>query len=168
MITMKNTNEDLVLTPSKNLGGRPPKHTEWLTEEGLAKITAWAEKGLIGKQLSHNMGINHSTLFDWQKRFPQLSEAIKNGRRVKDYEVENSMLQRATGYQYEEDVYERNDDGELVITKRIVKSQAPDVAAQIFWLKNRQSDIWKDKVEVKSEHSGTIKVELGEMTKWSN
>lgn len=165
---MKNTNEDLVLTPSKNPVGRPTKRDEWLTTEGLAQITAWAEKGLIGKQLSHNMGIGHTTLMEWQRDYPQLALAIKTGRKVKDFEVENSMLQRATGYQYEEDVYERNDEGELVIVKRIVKSQAPDVAAQIFWLKNRQPTEWRDKIEVNTEHSGTIKVELGEMTKWSN
>lgn len=165
---MKNTNEDLVLTPKTKSVGRPPKYTEWLTEEGLAQITKWAEMGLIGKQLSHNMGISHSTFYEWQNQFTELSDAIKKGRLVKDYEVENSLLQRATGYQYEEDVYEQMPNGEMALVKRVLKSQAPDVTAQIFWLKNRQPTEWRDKIEVKSEQSGTIKVELGEMTKWSN
>lgn len=152
---------------SKHPGGRPPKYTEWITEEGLAQITKWAEMGLIGKQISHNMGISHATLCEWQNKFPELLEAIKTGRRVKDFEVENSLLQRATGYQYEEEVYERNQEGELICVKKVLKSQAPDVAAQIFWLKNRQPELWRDKVEVQNEHSGTIKVEMGDMEKWS-
>lgn len=155
------------IEPIKNKVGRPPKYEEWITEEGLARITAWAEKGLIGKQISHNMGINHATLCEWQNKFPELGEAIKMGRRVKDFEVENSLLQRATGYQYEEEVSELNEYGELIVVKKVLKSQAPDVAAQIFWLKNRQPELWRDKVEVKNEHSGTITVELGDMEKWS-
>jgi hypothetical protein len=52
--------------------------------------------------------------------------------------------------------------------KRVIKSQAPDVTAQIFWLKNRQPKEWRDKVEVHNEHAGTIKIDMGEMEKWSN
>ncbi len=156
------------LVPAKNKIGRPSKSAEWITEEGLNQVTKWAEKGLIGKQISHNMGISHKTLCEWQNLFPQLSEAIKVGRRVKDFEVENSLLQRATGYQYEEEISELNDDGELIVVKKVLKSQAPDVTAQIFWLKNRQPELWRDKVEIQNEHSGTIKVEMGDMEKWSN
>ena len=159
--------KDLVPAAKKKTG-RPAKYTEWLTPEGLAQITKWAENGLIGKQISHNMGIGHTTLMDWQREYPQLSLAIKNGRAVKDLEVENSLLQRATGYQYEEDVYEPNEDGELMVVKRVIKSQAPDVTAQIFWLKNRNPKEWRDKVEVLNEHAGTIKIDMGEMEKWSN
>jgi hypothetical protein len=157
------------LTPvTKKKIGRPPRHEEWITEDGLAKITNWAENGALGKQISHNMGISHTTLCDWQNRFPELAEAIKNGRKVKDLEVENSLLQRATGYQYEEDVYEPDEEGNLKVVKRVIKSQAPDVTAQIFWLKNRNPKEWRDKVEVHNEHAGTIKIDMGEMEKWSN
>lgn len=159
----------LIPTVTKNKVGRPSKHDEWITPEGLAKVTNWAENGLIGKQISHNMGISHATLCEWQNRFPELLDAIKKGRRVKDFEVENSLLQRATGYQYEEDVYELNEQtGELEVVKRVLKSQAPDVTAQIFWLKNRNPSEWRDKVEIQNEHSGTIKIDMGEMEKWSN
>lgn len=164
---MKDTNEDLVLVPARKVG-RPSKIDEWLTDDGLNQITKWAENGLIGRQISHNMGIGYGTLMEWQRQYPQIQTAIKNGRVVKDFEVENSLLQRATGYQYEEDTYEQNENGELVVVKKVLKSQAPDVAAQIFWLKNRNPKEWRDKVEVQNEHSGTIKVELGDMDKWSN
>lgn len=148
--------------------GRPSKRDEWLTEEGLNQITRWAENGLIGKQISQNMGIGYGTLMDWQRDYPQISTAIKEGRKVKDFEVENSLLQRATGYQYEEDVYEPDEHGNLQVVKRVIKSQAPDVTAQIFWLKNRNPKEWRDKVEVHNEHAGTIKIDMGEMEKWSN
>ena len=72
------------------------------------------------------------------------------------------------GYQYEEEFWGKNHDGEMVVVKKVLKSQAPDVTAQIFWLKNRNPKEWRDKVEIQNEHSGTIKVELGDLYKWSN
>lgn len=39
-----------------------------------------------------------------------------------------------------------------VLEKKVVKEVQPDVTAQIFWLKNRRPDKWRDKRDV--EHSG--------------
>ncbi|MEK3953242.1 hypothetical protein [Psychrobacillus sp. FSL K6-1464] len=95
--------------------------------------------------------------------FPKFADAIKKGKKVIDDEVESSLLKRALGYQYEEESWGKNQLGEMVIVKRIVKLHAPDVTAQIFWLKNRNPREWRDKVEIKNEHEGTIKVVMGEM-----
>ncbi|MCL2766764.1 MAG: hypothetical protein FWD21_03685 [Peptococcaceae bacterium] len=53
-------------------------------------------------------------------------------------------MKRALGYEYEE-IKEEYENGEL--TKRIVttKQIAPDVAAIIYWLKNRMPNKWRDK-----------------------
>ena len=68
---------DVLKKEEKKKVGRKPLYTEWLTEEGLALVNKWAEDGLIGKQIAHNIGINHTTLYDWMNKFPELSEAIK-------------------------------------------------------------------------------------------
>ena len=39
---------------------------------------------------------------------------------------------------------------------------AGDTTAQIFWLKNRKPDVWRDKTAV--EHSGEIKTEVQTLT----
>lgn len=44
--------------------------------------------------------------------------------------------------------------GELVVTKEVVKEVVPDVTAQIFWLKNRKPETWRDKHEF--EHGGDL------------
>lgn len=156
---------ELVVLPNKV--GRKPKSDYWLTEEGLERVNQWAEKGLSLKQISHNMGIAYGTLFEWQREFPQLNDVIKKGQMVVTEEVENAMFMAATGYEYEEETSELMDNGELKVVKKVKKSQAPNVTAQIFWLKNKNPQEWKDRVEVKSEHEGKIIVELGEMDKWS-
>ena len=114
------------------------------------------------------MGINVATLYEWQERFPEFADAIKKGKRVIDEQVANSLLKRAMGYQYEEETWGKNQEGQMVLIKRIVKLQARDVTAQIFWLKNREPKRWRERVEIKNEHEGTIKVEMGDLEKWSN
>ena len=53
---------------------------------------------------------------------------------------------RALGYEYEE-VKEKFEGG--VLTERTVtkKEVVADTTAQIFWLKNRKPDTWRDKPE---------------------
>ncbi|ALC88136.1 hypothetical protein AM499_07795 [Bacillus sp. FJAT-22090] len=148
--------------------GRKPFYTNWLTEVGLAQVKGWAEDGLINKQIAHKMGINVATLYEWQDRFPEFADALKKGKKVIDEQVENSLLKRAIGYRYEEETWGKGNDGEMAIVKRVMKSQAPDVTAQIFWLKNRQPERWRERVELKNEHKGIIKVEMGDLVKWSN
>ena len=43
---------------------------------------------------------------------------------------------------------------EFVTTKRVLKYVKPDTTAQIFWLKNRRPDVWRDKQHI--EHSGGV------------
>lgn len=122
------------------------KYQEWLTPDGLLKIEGWARDGLIDEQIAQNIGIRAATLYEWKKRFPEISEALKRGKEVIDRQVENALLKRALGYEYEE-VKEKFEDG--VLTERTVtkKEVVADTTAQIFWLKNRKPDTWRDKPE---------------------
>lgn len=122
------------------------KYEYWLTPEGLVLLEGWARDGLTDEQIAHNMGIASSTLYDWKKRHPEILEPLKRGKEVVDRQVENALLKRALGYEYEE-VKEKFEDGD--ITERTVtkKEVVPDVTAQIFWLKNRKPGDWRDKRE---------------------
>lgn len=139
--------------------GSHGKYGAWIAPEGLLKIQGWARDGLSDKQIAHNIGITQTTLYEWQKRFPELSEALKKGKEVVDREVENALLKRAMGYEYTEvtqEPVENKDTGEvrMQVTKRVTKQIAPDVTAQIFWLKNRKPDEFRDKRDV--ELSGSV------------
>ena len=89
------------------------------------------------------MGIAPSTLYEWKKKSKEFSESLKKGKEVVDFEVENALLKRALGYEYEEETYENG-----ILTKKVKKQVPPDTTAQIFWLKNRQVKKWRDKVEI--------------------
>jgi predicted DNA-binding protein YlxM (UPF0122 family) len=129
------------------------KYQEWLTQENLTLLEGWARDGLTDEQIAHNMGIRRQTLYDWKKKYPDISDALKRGKEVVDRQVENSLLKRALGYEYEE-VTKELINGTMLITKKVKKYQPPDTTAAIFWLKNRRPDKWRDKRDV--EHSGKV------------
>ena len=128
------------------------KSEYWLTPEGLLKLEAWARDGLIDEQIAKNMGITPSTLYEWKKNYSEISESLKKGKEVVDIQVENALLKRALGYSYKEIKEEKTVDGKrvTVTTKEVV----PDTTAQIFWLKNRRPERWRDKQDI--EHSGQM------------
>lgn len=168
------------------------KYEYWLTPEGLLKLEAWARDGLTDEQIAEQARINPATLYEWKKKYPEISEALKRGKEIVDIQVENALLKRALGYTYNEDKYisvpmelaeytEKLDqymnmykfehpeatDSELmlvrerfpktkeVLAERKVKEVVPDTTAQIFWLKNRRPDRWRDKQDM--ELSGEVK-----------
>ena len=64
-----------------------------------------------------------------------------------DIQVENAMCKRALGYEYEEvkTIIEQTADGSRKTKVEKTKKQvAPDVGAQIFWLKNRRRQLWME------------------------
>lgn len=124
------------------------KYQEWIEEDNLIKLEAWARNGLTDEQLANNMGINVATLYTWKKKYDEINEALKRGKEVVDIEVENSLLKAAKGYFVDEEkTYISEVNGVVTKRKEITKKYiAPNTTAQIFWLKNRKPIEWRDKV----------------------
>ena len=123
------------------------KYNEWLTNEGLIKIEGWARDGLTDEKIADKIGIKRQTLYDWKKKYSVFSDTLKRGKEIIDRQVENSLLKRALGYEYDEVTTTTFPDGKEE-TKRVTKHVLPDTTAQIFWLKNRKPDEWRDKKDV--------------------
>ena len=96
---------------------------EWLEKDNLILLEGWARTGLTDEQIAHNMGIACSTYYEWKKKSPEISEALKKNKDIVDFEVENALLKSAL-------------EG--------------NTTAQIFWLKNRKKSEWREKVEVQA------------------
>ena len=93
------------------------KYKEWLSEENLALLEGWARDGLTDEQIAHNVGITAKTLYEWKNKHRAICDALKKGKEVVDYQVENALLNKALN---------------------------GDTTAQIFWLKNRRPDKWRE------------------------
>lgn len=140
------------------------KYQDWLTPEGLLKLEGWARDGLTEKQIAHNIGISEQTLNVWKNKYTSLSESLKKGKEVVDRQVENALLKRALGYSYIETTKELVGT-KMVVTKEVVKEVQPDTTAQIFWLKNRRPDIWRDRKDLEAKVDMNQNDPFKEMTK---
>lgn len=143
------------------------KYQEWLEPDGLLKLEAWARDGLTDEQIAGKIGIRRETLYDWKKKYPNISNALKRGKEVTDIEVENALLNNAKGFTYIEQVVSTKkevlyENGKKIkeisepVVVEIEKFKQPETTAQIFWLKNRKPEQWKDKQDV--EHSGALDI----------
>lgn len=123
--------------------GRPSKVNEWRTSDGLLKIKGMARDGLTREEIAKKIGIHRDTLNEWCKKFPDFSDALKEGSEIVDTEVEDALLKRALGYDYIETTIEETASGRR---KKVYKRHMPpDTTAAIFWLKNRKPDSWRFK-----------------------
>lgn len=95
---------------------------KWEETENLILLEGWARDGLSMEQIAKNMGISKPTLYTWQEQSSDIFNALKKGKEVSDYMVENALFASAI---------------------------SGNVVAQIFWLKNRKSEAWQDKIEQK-------------------
>lgn len=132
---------------------------DWLTKENLMRIQGWARDGLSNEQIAYNMNVGIRTLYKWQKQNMQFKQALKVGKDTADRQVENALFKSALGYEYKEEVV--TNDGRVVT---VTKHQKANTTAQIFWLKNRKPEQWRDKREL--SHDGEInnQINLQNMT----
>lgn len=138
----------------KNKGGRPTL----FKKEYIELVYLLCRKGFTDKELADALKIAESTLNLWKQEHPEFMESIKKGKdEFNTNGVENALLKRAMGYDFEETHTEiqQGSRGTKQVVKKVKKHIAPDVLAQIFWLKNRDPNRWKDKQEI--EHSGEVK-----------
>ena len=121
------------------------KIDEWLEPDKLILLEGWARDGLTNEQIANNIGINVKTLYDWKNKQSNICNSLKKGREVADYEVENALFKRAVGYTIQ--VNEQKIDKDGCIHDLVKDIHIPgDTTAQIYWLKNRKPDKWRDKI----------------------
>lgn len=138
--------------------GARGKYHKWLTKEGLTLIEGWAKTGLSDEQIAANIGITTTTFYDWKKKYADFSEALKKGKEVSDFEVENALFKSAIGYEYEErkEVQEVV-DGVMRKKVEITRKQVPpNATSAIFWLKNRKPVEWRDVKQIDGETNMTV------------
>jgi len=93
------------------------KKADILTPENILRVQGWARDGLTLEEIAQNLDIALSTLCKWKNEEKELSEALKIGRDVADRVIENALYKAAA-------------EG--------------NITAQIFWLKNRKPQQWRD------------------------
>ena len=131
---------------SKDLGGRPSEFRKGFIERAYQ----YALLGATDRQMAEFFGVTEQTLNNWKRRHPRFFESIKKGKFEADAVIAQSLYHRAKGYEHP-DVQINVSQGQVIKTA-LVKYYPPDTTAGIFWLKNRQPELWRDKASL--EHTG--------------
>lgn len=116
---------------------RISKYEEWKKnnelKEKLFLISGWSRNGLTQQQIADNLNLSIDTLIEYKKKYAEFSEALKHGKEIADLQIENALYKAA---------------------------KEGNITAQIFWLKNRKPNDWRDKHEIKHEGEIEIKVTI--------
>lgn len=139
-------------------GGRPTKYKKEFSEQAkkLCRL------GATDKAIADFFEIAESTLNKWKKDHPEFMESLKEGKLLADAEVADKLYHRAIGYSHQE-VKLAQQEGQFTDEKIVTKHYAPDPTAAIFWLKNRQPELWRDKPNESSDDDspiGKIQIEV--------
>lgn len=126
--------------------GRPSKYKEEYAEQAYN----YCLLGAIDEQLASFFDVSVTTINTWKETYPDFLASIKKGKEQADLEVTQSLKKRASGMKLKKQAVK---EGGIV---ELEDEIPPDTAAMIFWLKNRQPKIWRDKQE--TEHSGRVEV----------
>lgn len=118
----------------------------------MVKIHFSAPKGMTDDQLYKFLNIGRTTYYDLKASNPDFSDVIKEYRDISVIEVLNSFKKIATGFNFTEktkELQKNKETGkyELVVTKEVDKYIAPNAQAGMFYLKNRDPERFKDKID---------------------
>lgn len=143
-------------------------------EPHLEKIKEWAEGGMTKAEIAKRLDVANSTFRKFcalgeqgDERYTALSEALTRACAVADTAVENALFRSATGYKeqvlkhYKVKVVDYDPVTGKRVSEREELREAYDevafpanVAAQQFWLTNRQPDRWQYKPEAAATDTG--------------
>lgn len=107
--------------------------------------------GATGDELARFFDVSPRTVDEWTSVHPEFSRSRTRAREEADKHVEARLYRRAMGYSHPA-VKVLQYEGQPVIVP-YTEHYPPDPKAIEFWLKNRQPDRWREKVEI--EHGAT-------------
>ena len=134
---------------SEESARRPVGRPTIYRDEYVDQARRLALLGLTNDEMAKFFGIGTATFDRWMAAHDVFRCAVNESKFIADGDVAQSLYKRAVGYSHP-DVHISNFQGEITVTDT-VKHYPPDTGAGVFWLKNRQPRLWRDKVEIKEE-----------------
>lgn len=129
----------------KGKAGKPSKWPQ--VEARLEEVRQWAKAGATNREIAAALGIGERTFYDLSGQYPQLPQAVQEGRMAGAAEVKTALLKLAVGFEATdtETKAEPGEDGKMrpVSTKIMKRQVPPDMRAIEAYLRNA-ADEWSD------------------------
>ena len=131
----------------RGMAGRPTDYREAYAE-GARKL---ANLGATDAEIADFFDVDVRTIYRWKNTHDEFCQALKAGKDQADERVERSLYHKAVGYEQKAVKIFMPAGATDPVYAEYVEKLAPDTTAAIFWLKNRRSQEWRDKIT----HEGT-------------
>lgn len=124
--------------------GRPSSYKP----EYAKKAVELAVSGLTDAEMAEEFGVSRVTFWQWKCKHKEFAIALKAAKGEPDDRVEASLYKRAIGFEHEAVKVFMPAGADKPVYAPYREYVLPDVTAQIFWLKNRRKETWRDKSEL--------------------
>jgi hypothetical protein len=129
---------------------RPTKYKQEYNEQAFKLCLL----GATDKSLADFFGVEEKTVNNWKEEHPEFLQSLKAGKEEADAKVAQKLYHRALGYSHPEDKFFIHEGKSVIVP--FTKYYPPDATSAIFWLKNRKSEVWKDRREVDANVNHTF------------
>lgn len=109
--------------------------------------------GHTDRELAEDFGVVESTISLWKLKHPAFSEALKRGKTAADCDVVESLYKRACGFTRRAVKIFQSDGASF--EHEYDEYYPPEVGAMVYWLKNRQRTLFRDRPEISAEINAT-------------
>lgn len=131
------------------------KSNEDIIKDNLELIGTMVEDGSTDKEIAKKIGIGYSTYRKYKAQDNDLKQVIAEGKDKKNQAVEQAVYKCAIGYNYYEQVVTKvkvqteTDKGQILESEEVrinsvQKFKPADLAAQKYWLNNKQKTKWSE------------------------
>ena len=108
--------------------------------------------GNTEEEISKKMGISKTTLYNWKTKNVNILNALKKGKEICDYEVEQNLYKATQDHivSLTKKQIVKDKDGEkqfITITEQVIPAST---TAQLSWLNNRRREKWSNRQVIDS------------------
>ena len=111
--------------------------------------------GAIDEDIANFFDVSIRTIYNWKNEFPEFADTLRDAKLELDSKVVRSLFERATGYSHTDYKFVTH-GGKITDMREYEKHYPPETAAMVFWLKNRQPAMWRDKHHMELSTSITV------------
>lgn len=137
--------------------GRPSRYQE-IVGDRLDEVCGLARSGMTRPEIAAAFGVALRTWDAWIAKHDDFRQALKLGKRIVDYRVENAFLSRCLGFEYDEvQTVSLTTPQEIAkairfglqpqtVVLRVTRTRKrviPHVTACLAWMNNRMPDKWR-------------------------
>ena len=120
-----------------------------------------ARRGCSDEEIAEAFGVSVRTVYNWKKAHPEFLQVLNECKGKADEAVVESLYAKACGKvkrvtKKKRDVLD-SDGRKVTLTEVIEETLPPDTTAMIYWLKNRQPELWRDRPKQDDTDTAVLK-----------